>query len=179
MSEYVFPDNTVLCNFAAVDRVNLLRAVLKGEGRWVEAVHGEAEKSAKHLPKLAAVLADGWLGKPIKLDSKKARSRIEDIRLDVFGGFEDEPTKHLGEAQTCYLIAESGRFNGSSWISDDRESVQYAKGRGIATGETIDLMAAAVGAGLISDQMAFDEMRLMKALGRHPRQPRNLAELRR
>jgi hypothetical protein len=33
MSECLFPDYTVLCNFAALDRLDLLEAVLGGRGR--------------------------------------------------------------------------------------------------------------------------------------------------
>ena len=34
----LFPDNTVLCNFGTVGRLDLLRKVLDGCGRWTEAV---------------------------------------------------------------------------------------------------------------------------------------------
>jgi len=38
VSTFLFPDNTVLCNFAAVDRLDLLQAVLNGRGRWTPTV---------------------------------------------------------------------------------------------------------------------------------------------
>lgn len=34
MAPVVFPDNTVFCNFAAVERVDLLITRLRGRGRW-------------------------------------------------------------------------------------------------------------------------------------------------
>lgn len=34
MAPAVFPDNTVFCNFAAVERIDLLIAWLRGRGRW-------------------------------------------------------------------------------------------------------------------------------------------------
>lgn len=40
----VFPDNTVLCNFAAVDQLSLLRNWLLDRGRWSEAVAAEASR---------------------------------------------------------------------------------------------------------------------------------------
>ena len=52
MAEHLFPDNTVLCNFAAVDRLDLLKSVLGGRGRWTEAVAYEASRSAAKLPPL-------------------------------------------------------------------------------------------------------------------------------
>ncbi|MGW5453065.1 MULTISPECIES: hypothetical protein [unclassified Nocardia] len=179
MSEFVFPDNTVLCNFAAVDRVGLLRAILNGDGRWAEAVAEEARRSAAYLPKLAAALSGGWLGEPIEIDDEAEVRRVEQIRRAVFGGGEDKPLQHLGESQTCFLIAESGRFVGAWWISDDREAVRYAQMRGITTRETIHLMNAAVVEGLISDRDAFEAMRRMVELGRYVRLPKNAAELRR
>lgn len=42
MTDHLFPDNTVLCNFAAVNRLDLLKSVLSGRGRWTEAVAYEA-----------------------------------------------------------------------------------------------------------------------------------------
>lgn len=47
-----FPDNTVLCNFAVVDRVALLKAVLDDRGRWTTAVAFEAGRSANYVPQL-------------------------------------------------------------------------------------------------------------------------------
>jgi hypothetical protein len=43
---YWFPDNTVLCNFAAVNELPLLRKILDERGRWVDAVADEARRSA-------------------------------------------------------------------------------------------------------------------------------------
>jgi hypothetical protein len=50
MSECLFPDNTVLCNFAALDRLDLLAAVLGGRARWTEDVAYETGKSAGGHP---------------------------------------------------------------------------------------------------------------------------------
>ena len=67
MTEAFFPDNTVLCNFAAVDRVHLLRSVLGERGRWTEAVAYEASRSAAHLRALAGLAVDGWLSEPVEV----------------------------------------------------------------------------------------------------------------
>ena len=58
MTEHLFPDNTVLCNFAAVNRLDLLRSVLGGRGRWTEAVAYEASRSAAKLPPLLTLPFD-------------------------------------------------------------------------------------------------------------------------
>src|SRR5689334_2399061 len=138
MTEFLFPDNTVLCNFAAVKRLDLLAAVLNGRGRWTEAVAYEAERSARYLPQLACLPAEGWLDEPITIDERDAL-RINRIRRAVFGGTDDDPFQHLGEAQTCFIIKEWAQFAGSWWISDDRDALRYARYQGIPTYETIDL----------------------------------------
>jgi predicted nucleic acid-binding protein len=179
MTEYLFPDNTVLCNFAAVDRLDLLKSVLGGRGRWTEAVAYEASRSASKLPALRELPADGWLDEPIEITSDSHIRKINQIRRAVFGGTDEEPLKHLGEAQTCYVIKNRAEFTGSWWISDDREAVRYAKFQGITTRETIDLMSIAVADGDISARDAFDLMQRMADCDRKLRLPKSVEELRR
>ena len=61
----LFPDNTVLCNFGTVGRLDLLRKVLDGCGRWTEAVAEEARRSAAYVRDLTRLPTEGWLGEPI------------------------------------------------------------------------------------------------------------------
>jgi hypothetical protein len=177
VTEFLFPDNTVLCNFAAVERLDLLKSVLCGRGRWTEAVEFEASRSAHYVPALTGLFNDGWLREPIEISSDLDSQGIELIRRAVFGGTDANPLKHLGEAQTCFVISNWPEFAGSWWISDDRESLRYARGRGITTRETIDLVKAAVAAGHIEAEDAFTLMRQMVANGRHLRLPGSVADL--
>lgn len=62
-----FPDTTVLCNFAAVGKLNLLRDLLDGRGRWTEAIAYEISRSARVIPALGDIPGDGWLGDPIAI----------------------------------------------------------------------------------------------------------------
>jgi hypothetical protein len=143
MIEFLFPDNTVLCNFASVNRLDLLNLVLDGRGRWTEAVAYEASRSGRVLRDLGQLAADQWLGEPIEIDDESEIQQINAIRRAVFGGTDDEPLKHLGEAQTCFVILKWSEFAGSWWISDDREALRYARLQGITTRETIDLVSTA------------------------------------
>lgn len=68
MTSFVFLDTTVLCNFAAVRRLDLLAAVLLGRGRWTEAVRYEAQRAERALPAVHTVVTDGWLGEPVVVD---------------------------------------------------------------------------------------------------------------
>ena len=114
MAPVVFPDNTVFCNFAAVERIDLLVAWLRGRGRWCEAVHHETTRSARCLSALTQLTGnDSPLGNPIIIDDPSEMQKINRIREVVFGGSIDKPTQHLGEAQTCWVIdgiASHGRY---------------------------------------------------------------------
>lgn len=177
MSVFLFPDNTVLCNFAAVNRLDLLQAVLNGRGRWTATVAYEAGRSALFLPALAGIATEGWLEEPIEITAEPDVQRVNRVRRAVFGGTDDEPLKHLGEAETCFVIKEWTAFAGSWWISDDREALRYARFQGITTYETIDLMSMAVVSGDISARRAFDVMILMCEKGRSLRLPRSASDL--
>lgn len=179
MSGYLFPDNTVLCNFAAVRSLHVLKAVLDNRGRWAEAVAYEASQSARVHPDLKAIATDGWLGEPIEVDDEAEIQAIERIRRAVFGGTDARPLHHLGEAQTCYLLKHRPEFAGSWWISDDREAIQYAKRQGLITRETVDLVGEAVVTGYLSDRAGFDLCLQMDSVGRSLRLPTSVAELRR
>lgn len=179
MTEHLFPDNTVLCNFAAVNRLDLLKSVLGGRGRWTEGVAYEACRSAAKLPPLLTLRSEGWLDEPIEVTKAPDIRKINQIRRVVFGGTDDEPLKHLGEAQTCYVIKNWASFAGSWWISDDREALRYAKFQNITTRETIDLMCIAVADGDISAPDAFGLMNQMADADRYLRLPKSAGELRR
>jgi len=179
MTEYLFPDNTVLCNFAAVDRLDLLRSVLGGRGRWTEAVAYEAHRSAAKLPPLRTLPSEGWLDEPIEISDPKDIQKIARIRRAVFDGTDDKPLKHLGEAQTCYVIKNWPSFAGSWWISDDRDALRYARFQSITTRETIDIVSIAVADGDIGAAEAFTLMNQMADCDRCLRLPKSAEELRR
>jgi hypothetical protein len=179
MTEFLFPDNTVLCNFAAVERLDLLKSVLDTRGRWVEAVAREAQSSAAKLPALRALALEGWLDEPIEVTDPSDIRNIERIRRLVFGGTSAAPRKHLGEAQTIYIVLNWQQFRASWWLSDDQESVRYARRRGITSRETIDLMSIAVTNAEITPQDGFDLMNQMADHDRYLRLPGSPEDLRR
>jgi len=177
MSLYWFPDNTVLCNFASVSRLSLLKEVLRGRGRWVEAIEAEAETSARFYPDLADIARAGWLGDPIEIIDVAEVAHIERVRRAVFGGTPNEPLKHLGEAQTCFVILRRQEFDGSFWITDDRDAGEYARAQGITTRDTMDLMSEAVADGCCSRDEGFELLHKMVQQGRYLRVPGRPAHL--
>ena len=179
MTDALFADNTVLCNFAAVERLDLLRSVLAGRGRWTEAVAYEASRSAAYLPALRVLPLEGWLEQPVAVSDEAGARTVERIRRAVFGGPHDRPLRHLGEAQTCYVILHRAAFRGSWWLSDDQESVRYARRQAIPARETIDLMRLAVTDGLVAARDAVDLMRKMSDNDRHLRLPASAEDFQR
>ncbi len=172
----VFLDNTVLCNFASVDRLDLLRSALGGHGRWTAAVAYEAHRSAAHLPALLGLHMAGGLGEPVEVNEDGDPGRVEHIRRYVFGGTRREPTRHLGEAETSFLILNRAEFAGSWWVTDDGAARDYARRQGITVRQTIYLMTIAVMKCDITADDAFALMHDMAAAGRHPRLPRSVAD---
>lgn len=177
MTQLLFPDNTVLCNFAAVNRLDLLKSVLNGRGRWTGAVAYEASRSATVLPDLHQVASEGWLGDAIEVTDEADIQQINRIRRAVFGGVDDKPLQHLGEAETCYVIEHWPEFVGSWWISDDREALKFARFRGITTRETVDLVSMAVLDGALAAREGFELLQTMSQRGRGLRLPATPADL--
>ncbi|MEU4347173.1 hypothetical protein [Streptomyces sp. NPDC023838] len=177
MSDILFPDNTVLCNFAAVERLDLLRVVLDGRGKWTEAVAREARKSAEKLPALHDLRHQGWLGQAIRVTAPGDRESVGHLRTAVFGGQADRHLQHRGEAETCHIIQHWPQFAGAWWISDDKSALEYAIKQGIMTAETLGIMQLAVKAGFVTAEESFDLMQKMHQLDRNPRLPRSVTDL--
>lgn len=177
MSDFLFPDNTVLCNFAAVERLDLLRAVLAGRGKWTAAVSREARKSAEQLPALHDLRQQGWLGEAIRVTAPDDLANVWHLRTAVFGGQADRHLQHLGEAETCHVIQRWPQFSGAWWLSDDKSALDYAIRQGIMTAETLDVMQLAVKAGFVTAEEGFALMQKMRQFNRYPRLPRSVADL--
>ncbi|MHC5902411.1 hypothetical protein ACVNF4_00580 [Streptomyces sp. S6] len=164
-----FPDNTVLCNFASVDRLSLLEKVLDGRGRWTQAVAAESAQSARYWPKLSQVPADGWLGEPIEIDDPAETALVDRVRRVVFAGSSSRPLQHLGEAETLVVIEYRSGFAGSVWITDDGEAGRYAHRRGICVKDTVGMMREAAVAGLVTAGEGRSLLLAMEQAGRHLR----------
>lgn len=177
MADAIFPDNTVLCNFAAVHRLDLLEGHLRGRGRWVQAIAYEVERSSRYEPDLVGLAEAGWLGEPIAIDRPEDIQAVERIRRLTFGGSRSEPLRHLGESQTLWLLKHRSEFSGAWWISDDRDSLEASRVEGITTRETIDIMRGIVADGDLSAQQAYDLMLQIAAADRHLRLPRSPRDL--
>ena len=167
MSVYYFPDNTVLVNFASVQESSLLVAILDGRGRWTDAVADEARKSRRHHPDLGILIDSGALGEELYVDDPADVRAVEHLRRQVFHGPIDKPTKHLGEATTCFLLRKHEELRESFWVTDDRDAAEYAKRQGIFTWGTSDLMSEGLARGACVRDDAWLMLLAMRKAGNY------------
>ena len=177
MTEFLFPDNTVLCNFAAVDRLDLLKSVLNGRGRWTEAVAYEASRSASKLPPSAGwPLKAGWTSR-----SRSPANPTYSDRADPAGGLRRHRRRAAETPRRGADLLRHQELDRVRRLLVDfrrRGGRRYAKLQGITTRETIDLMSMAVADGDISARDAFDLMQAMADSDRYLRLPKSAEELR-
>ncbi|MFJ9544147.1 hypothetical protein ACIRPX_44060 [Streptomyces sp. NPDC101225] len=70
--------------------------------------------------------------------------------------------EHLGEAETLHVIQTRREFKGNStWISDDRITLSFARAKNISVMDTMDLMAQGCVAG---DVMPAEAKRLLEEM---------------
>jgi predicted nucleic acid-binding protein len=135
----VFPDNTVLINFAIINRMDLLSRLANGNGRWCATVATECAESAR-LPELAALGgAREIFGEPLFPDA----AEHQDVRVlrDELAGPGDRPSKHLGEAETLAIIVH--RRLRCFFVTDDNDAARLASKKGVQVVDTWLLLRVA------------------------------------
>jgi predicted nucleic acid-binding protein len=157
---FFFPDNTVLNNFAIVRRMELLAELIGERGRWCATVAQECRKGAGYpgLEEMAA--ADGIFGDPIyPVGADRINIGLLRERMAEPG---DNPTKHLGEAETIIIIQSQG-FHGSFFVTDDVGAQREAKRANIPTVTTWQILRLLVrGRRLSTDEFLADAETLVK-----------------
>jgi len=146
--EYIFPDNTVLINFAIIGQLALLEQILQGKGAWVAAVAAECELSVRTglYPTLRTVAA--MMTTPLM---PTAAERVDGraIRNDIAAPYEPFP-KSYGEAETLAIIER--RNLSALIITDDGGVGDYVKDKklGIKVVSTTDILALSVRTGRLT-----------------------------
>lgn len=113
----MFPDTTVLINFALVGEMSLLERLVAGNGSWCGTVASECQdQSAKQgLPQMTR--ARDIFGEPLRLETP---AEWVDYRLnqDFFRQASDKPeATHAGESETLAIL--TSRRIKSVVVSDD------------------------------------------------------------
>ncbi len=123
----MFPDNTVLINFAIINRMDLLQKLANGNGQWCATVAGECAESAGY-PGLAALgAAEDIFGEPLYPDP--AEHQDVQVLRNQLASPGDPSTKHLGEAETVAIITR--RRLACFFATDDRGAARLATQNGI------------------------------------------------
>ena len=160
-------DACSIMNFAAVDRMGLFQAVMRGRGRWTQAVEGEIRRyaSTPEFRWLSDLLDGGWLGAAIELDRDDDRTAVEDIRM-ALGGIPSKPLRHLGEAESIRAIQSRGELAGAFFLTDDGDAAYLARHRGITVVNTRWLMTDAYSVGDLACPEPYEILTTMRAAGR-------------
>ncbi|MBI9113794.1 hypothetical protein [Sanguibacter suaedae] len=152
MSTFLFPDNTVLINFAYIGRMDLLARLTGGRGAWCQSVATECDNSSRFegLDELAT--ARKIFGTPWLPESGAEHLSIRLLR-DEMASPGDGPTKHLGEAETIALMEHRGVTG--FFITDDEDAARKAHARGIRSSTTWDMLALALRAQWVDADTVF------------------------
>ena len=166
----VFFDTCTLWNFAVVRRLDLLETRYGWRARWTEAVQYEVQQGYNYgEAALRGVLDATWLGEPVQVDDNpKALRAIELIRR-ALGGSNDEPLKHLGEAEIFYHLET--REPTGILITDDGPALDFAKNRRIAAINTSQILAECYSQDEIGCPAAYDLIVEMDSLDRGVKVP--------
>ena len=175
MNELVLLDNTVLCNFAAVGRLDLLEVILDGRGRLTAAVNQEMKRSVARVPGLVGAVSAPWLGEPLLVGEDHGNVKV--WRQGRLAGTKNDPLAHLGEAESCHVLEKWPELRDAWFATDDRRAVLVARKQGIVVGLTSDLLAMAARRHLITPSQALDLIVDMEQEGRHPRRPGSVREM--
>lgn len=151
----IFPDNTVLINFAYCDEMDLLGKIVAGRGMWTASVAFECDDKASKLDLPEMANSHGVFGEPLRPD------RVEHIQTRIhrehFMKPGDGPKKHLGESETLAII-ENRRFEETTiFVTDDGGVPIRAKACNILVSciTTWDLVRFAVRAGHMDEVTAL------------------------
>jgi predicted nucleic acid-binding protein len=135
----VLPDNTVLINFALINRMDLLARLVRN-GAWCASVADECDRSAKQPGLDSMVAAHEIFGEPLRPENGREHVMTQTLRRLLARPGEDR-LRHLGEAETLAIM--SCRSLRGIFATDDGAVPTLAKQQGIQVVTTSDLLRAA------------------------------------
>lgn len=176
MTFLLFPDNTVLVNFAHISRVELLEDLLSGHGGWTATIAEECARSARTTGLADLESVRHFLGTPLRPDrAERVTTHLIRARL---ARTVDKPTDHLGEAEAFAII--TSRVITAIFITDDVAATRLAISLGIRTMSTGELLKLAVHTKRLSVDDAWAHIEDLWAKGRTlPHCPLTLGQFRR
>ena len=162
MTVLVFPDNTVLINFAIMRRTDLLAQLVQDRGRWTVTIESECNRSAKETGLEELVDVGTILGDPL-IPTGVERLATELIRRQLAKP-DDSRTQHLGEAETFAIVSQ--RAINALFVTDDLSAARFARTIPVKTATTADLVKLAVRTGKLGVDAAWSSVMLLRNAGR-------------
>lgn len=162
MTPLLFPDNTVLVNFALINRMDLLGKVTNGNGMWCATVADECRKSSRVSGLETMTQARDIFGDPLY----PTRVELSDtlvLRVRITQP-DDSPEKSLGEAETIAIM--SRRHPTGILVTDDGGARLLAKDNDIKVLSTWHLLRMAVRARLVDGDTAWGYVQTLGSLNR-------------
>ena len=162
MTALLFPDNTVLVNFALIGRMDLLARVAgDGRGRWCGTVAKECEQSALQPGLEALTRARSVLGVPMYPETGAEFLEVRHLREELAAPG-DRPTDHLGEAETLAIIVSRPALR-AFFVTDDHGAARLARSRGIQVITTWDLLRTLHRHGFVTEAEVVSFARCLRA----------------
>ncbi|MEV0267785.1 hypothetical protein AB0H43_03340 [Hamadaea sp. NPDC050747] len=141
----VLPDNTVLVNFALLNRMDLLAKLIKGNGTWCASVAAECDQSARHPGLESMADAHEVFGEPLRPETPSELTMTQTLRTRLARPGEGH-LRHLGEAETLAIMAS--RSLRGMFVTDDKAVPVVAREQGIQVVTTFDLLRLACRTGM-------------------------------
>lgn len=137
----IFPDTTVLMNFAYCDAMDLLARFVADRGRWCASVLAECDHKADEESLPAMRTAHDIFGDPLRPETPTEHLSVT-LNREHFLRPGDGPRRHLGESETLAIIAERGL--NARFITDDTFVPIRAASQGVKCVTTWDVLRATV-----------------------------------
>ncbi|MEV8148835.1 hypothetical protein AB0O52_11915 [Arthrobacter sp. NPDC080073] len=160
MAVLLFPDNTVLINFALINRMDLLSRLANGNGRWCATVEQECLQSAAYEGLVALGDAADIFGDPLFPETRFEHLNVRTFR-DELAEPNDPPHKHLGEAETLAIM--SSRNIHGFFVTDDGGARRLAARHGIQVVDTWKLMHIAIKKGFVDAATVWGYVQTLRA----------------
>lgn len=161
-TQLIFPDNTVLVNFAIISRMDLLEQVVNGRAAWCATVSTECAQSAEVDGLEALRQAPDIFGVALRpTQAELVDTQVLRLELASPG---DSSLAHLGEAETLAIMIRRGHAR--YFVTDDGNASRLAGKHGIAALSTWDLIRLAIRAERVDPDAAWGYLQTLRSQAR-------------
>lgn len=140
MPQFMFPDNTVLVNFALLKRHDIVIWFTRGKVLWALSVARECHRSAQISGLEAMKDWDALLPAPL-FPHRGELVNAHHLANSMRRPGETNPAQHMGEAETIAIA--SMRYPGSFFLTDDGDAMRTANHWGMKSIGTLEILSYA------------------------------------